>query len=306
MFQETTLEMKDLIIPLFVLEGNSRCEPVNSMPGINRYSVDLLLKELDHPVYREAAGILLFGVPDRKDENATEAYSDNGVVQKACRGIKEHFPNVPLITDLCLCAYTGHGHCGLVDSGGNIENDRTLEILGKTAVSHAAAGADIIAPSDMMDGRVAAIRRHLDAEGFTDRLILAYSAKYASSFYGPFREAADSAPGFGDRKTYQMPPANRREALRELEEDVAEGADMLMIKPALSYLDIIREARDRFLQPLIAYNVSGEYSMVKAASKMGWVDERAVVGEILLSIKRAGADRMITYHAKDIYEWGKE
>lgn len=273
------------------------------MPGIYHYSIDELLKELDHPVYQAVGGIILFGVSELKDDTGATAFAEDGLVQRACREIKAKFPHIPIITDVCLCGYTRHGHCGVIDDQRNVDNDRTLEVLAKVALSHAQAGADIIAPSDMMDGRVGAIRVALDRNGFSDRLILAYSAKFASAFYGPFREAAHSAPGFGDRKSYQMPPSNRREALRELQEDLAEGADMLMVKPALSYLDIIREARERFLQPLVAYNVSGEYSMVKAAAAAGWIDERAAVHEILLSIKRAGADRIITYHAKDVYGW---
>lgn len=301
LFQETTWHWKDLIIPLFIIEGQDRVKPVPAMPGIYRYSIDQVLDELAHPVYRETAGILLFGIPDaeEKDECGSAAFAEQGVIQRACRAIKAAYPDLTLITDLCLCEYTSHGHCGLIDSRGDVDNDRTLEVLTKVAISHAQAGADIIAPSDMMDGRVGAIRKALDANGFPDRLILAYAAKFASAFYGPFREAAGSAPSFGDRRSYQLPPANRR----EIEEDLAEGADLIMVKPALSYLDIIREARDRFLQPLVAYNVSGEYSMVKAAARAGWLDERRAVDEILLSIKRAGADRIITYHAKELYEW---
>jgi porphobilinogen synthase len=307
LFQETEWCWKDLIIPLFIIEGENRAEEIPAMPGIYRYTIDRVIRELAHPVYHEAVGILLFGIPnpEEKDECGSAAFAETGVIQRACRAIKTEYPELNLITDLCLCEYTSHGHCGLINADGAVDNDRTLEILNKVALSHAEAGADMIAPSDMMDGRVAAIRKALDAHDFSDRLLLAYSAKFASAFYGPFREAAGSAPSFGDRKSYQMPPGNRREAIREIEEDVMEGADLIMVKPALSYLDIIREARDRFLQPLVAYNVSGEYSMVKAAAQAGWIDERRAVDEILLSIKRAGADRIITYHAKDLYEWEK-
>lgn len=294
---------KDLIVPVFVAEGANRKEEINAMPGIFRYSLEHLLKELEHPCYREASGILLFGIPAVKDDSGAAAWNHNGVVQQACRAIKREFPDLLVITDLCLCSYTSHGHCGLLGEGKTIDNDRTLEVLGRVAVSHAEAGADIIAPSDMMDGRVGALRAALDRYGFTDRLILSYAAKFASAFYGPFREAADSAPQFGDRKSYQMPPANRREALRELAEDVKEGADILMVKPGLPYLDLVKEARERFETPLAVYNVSGEYAMVKAAAAQGWIDEARVVEEIMTGFKRAGADLIITYHAKDLYQW---
>lgn len=296
---------KDLIIPLFVVEGNAIKETIPSMPGIFRYSLDNLLRELEHPLYRQAGGILLFGVPEYKDSQATMAWSENGIVQKACREIKSNYPELILITDLCMCSYTDHGHCGVIDKEGRIDNDQSLEILSKIALAQANAGTDVIAPSDMMDGRVAVIRESLDKSGLSDRLILSYAAKFASAFYGPFREAADSAPQCGDRKSYQLPPANRREALREMAEDVAEGADILMVKPGLAYLDILREARDKFDLPLAAYNVSGEYAMIKAAAANGWIDEINAVNETILSFKRAGADLIITYHGHDLYQWFK-
>ncbi len=303
LLQETRLHLRELIAPFFVIEGRDRMEEVPSMPGVYRFTVDRLLKELEGPVYREIGGILLFGIPMEKDDSGATAWNEQGVLQQGCRSIKAAFPELLVFTDLCLCSYTHHGHCGLLNSRGDIDNDRTLDVLEKIAVSHAAAGSDVIAPSDMMDGRIGAIRRILDEKGFTHQLILAYSAKFASAFYGPFREAAHSAPQLGDRKSYQLPPANRREALREMAEDLAEGADMLMVKPALAYLDIIREARQQFTAPLVAYNVSGEYAMVKAAAQSGWVDEERMVKEILLGIKRAGADLIITYHVKDLYGW---
>ena len=296
---------KDLIIPLFVVEGNAIKETIPSMPGIFRYSLDNLLRELEHPLYRQAGGILLFGVPEYKDSQATMAWSENGIVQKACREIKSNYPELILITDLCMCSYTDHGHCGVIDKEGRIDNDQSLEILSKIALAQANAGTDVIAPSDMMDGRVAVIRESLDKSGLSDRLILSYAAKFASAFYGPFREAADSAPQCGDRKSYQLPPANRREALREMAEDVAEGADILMVKPGLAYLDILREARDKFDLPLAAYNVSGEYAMIKAAAANGWIDEINALNETILSFKRAGADLIITYHGHDLYQWFK-
>lgn len=304
--QENQWDFEDLIVPFFVVEGEGKTEAIPAMPGIYRYSLDRMLEELESPLYQRVGGIILFGVPSAKDPTGTEAYRDDGIVQRACRMIKERHPDLLLITDLCLCAYTSHGHCGLLKANGEIDNDRTLEVLGRIAVSQAAAGADVIAPSDMMDGRVGFIRHKLDEAGFNDRLILSYSAKFASAFYDPFREAASSAPVTGDRRSYQLPPANRREALRELAEDVAEGTDWLMVKPALCYLDIIREARERFELPLVAYNVSGEYAMVKAAAERGWVDERHAVNEIMLSLKRAGADLIITYHAKDLFGWRQD
>lgn len=303
LLQETDWNFKDLIVPLFLVEGTGIQEEITAMPGVFHYSPDRIVEELADPFYREVGAILLFGVPDVKDCFGSQAYAADGIVQRACREIKAKYPQLIVITDLCLCAYTSHGHCGIINERGEVDNDRTLDLLAKTALSQAQAGADIIAPSDMMDGRVGVIRRVLDENGLQNKLILSYAAKFASAFYGPFREAADSAPHFGDRRGYQMAPGNRREALCELEEDLAEGADLLMVKPALSYLDILREARNEFRVPLVAYNVSGEYAMVKAAAGMGWIDERQVVGEILLSIKRAGADLIITYHGKDLYRW---
>jgi len=303
---ENEWNFKDLIVPHFVVEGSDIREAVPSMPGIYRYSIDRLLEELGNPLYREVAGILLFGIPKHKDIQGTGAWAEDGIIQRACQRIKSEYPDLIVITDVCLCEYTSHGHCGIVDQDGRVDNDRTLEILQRIAVAQAKAGADIIAPSDMMDGRVAAIRDALDKNGFNDRMILSYAAKFASAFYGPFREAADSAPQFGDRKSYQMPPANRREALRELAEDAREGADMLMVKPGLPYLDILRDARERFDLPLVVYNVSGEYAMVKAAAVNGWIDESKIVSEIITGFKRAGADLIITYHAMDLYRWLQE
>lgn len=297
---------KDLIIPQFVTEGSRIRETVPSMPGINRFSIDLLLEELEQPLYREVAGILLFGIPEHKDLQGTAAWDDQGIIQRACREIKSRYPDLIVITDLCLCEYTSHGHCGVLDDRGRVDNDRTLEVLQKIAVAQAKAGADIIAPSDMMDGRVGAIRAALDEYGFRERLILSYAAKFASAFYGPFREAADSAPQFGDRKSYQISPANRREAIREMAEDIAEGADLIMVKPGLPYLDILRDARERFDLPLVVYNVSGEYAMVKAAGANGWIDEVKTVTEIMTGFKRAGADLIITYHGADLYRWLRE
>lgn len=306
LLQENEWNFKDLIVPHFVVEGSGIQEQIPSMPGIDRFSIDSLLEELENSLYREVGGILLFGVPEHKDSKGSEAWDDNGLIQQACRQIKAKYPELILITDLCMCSYTSHGHCGVLDAAGQVDNDRTLEILQKIAVAQAKAGADIIAPSDMMDGRVGAIRTALDENGFVDRLILSYAAKFASAFYGPFREAADSAPQSGDRKSYQMPPANRREALREMAEDANEGADLLMVKPGLPYLDILREARERFDLPLAVYNVSGEYAMVKAAAANGWIDEAKTVIEIMTGFKRAGADLIITYHARDLYRWLRE
>lgn len=302
MVRETALGVDDFIYPLFVTHGKEVREEIPSMPGVYHLSTDLLIKEVAEVVSLGIPAVLLFGLPQAKDERGSEAYSDEGAVQKAARAIKESFPDLVVITDVCLCQYTSHGHCGIID-GDRLDNDATLELLALTALSHAQAGADVVAPSDMMDGRVRAIRRTLDEEGMTGTAIMSYAAKYASSFYGPFREAAHSAPAFGDRRTYQMDPANAREALREVELDVEEGADIVMVKPALAYLDVIRRVRDRFDHPLAAYNVSGEYSLIKAAALKGWIDERAVVLEATTSIKRAGADLIITYHAKDLARW---
>lgn len=306
LFQENDWHFKDLITPLFVKDGGGQKEAISAMPGVYRFNLEELLQELDHPFYREVGGILLFGLPAIKDDQARNAWEDDGIVQRACRRIKESYPDLVVITDLCMCSYTTHGHCGILDAAGRVDNDRTLEVLGRIAVAQARAGADIIAPSDMMDGRVAAIRQCLDQSGLADVLILSYAAKFASAFYGPFREAADSAPKSGDRKSYQMNPANRREALREMAEDVAEGTDMLMIKPGLAYLDILRDARERFDLPLAVYNVSGEYAMVKAAAAQQWIDEAQLVTEMMTGFKRAGADLIITYHGRDLYQWQEE
>ncbi|WP_018131504.1 porphobilinogen synthase [Effusibacillus pohliae] len=303
--RETELNVRDLIYPLFVAHGTGVKEEIGSMPGVYHLSVDMLRREIQEISQTGIEAVLLFGVPAHKDDLSSEAYAQEGIVQQGIRAIKEENPDLTVITDVCLCAYNPHGHCGIV-RGGQILNDPTLELLAKTAISHAQAGADIIAPSDMMDGRIAAIRAGLDQEGFVDIPIMSYSVKYASSFYGPFREAAHSAPAFGDRKTYQMDPANTREALREAAADVEEGADFLMVKPAMVYMDIIRQLRDRFDLPLVSYNVSGEYSMIKAAAQNGWIEERQVVLELLTGLKRAGSDLIITYHAKDVAKWLRE
>ena len=305
MVRETRLSAADMIYPIFVEEGEGLTAPVDSMPTVYRYSIDRLEEILPQIAESGIAGLLIFGVPKHKDEFATEAYCDEGVTQQALRYIKKNYPELIVIADVCLCEYTSHGHCGVI-CGEKILNDETLPLLSKMAVSMAKAGADIIAPSDMMDGRVAAIRAALDESGYIDVPIMSYSAKFASSYYSPFRDAADSAPSFGDRKTYQMDPANRREALREIADDIDEGADMVMVKPALPYLDILREARDMTDLPLAAYNVSGEFSMVKAAAKLGWIDEKRIVMENMTAIKRAGADIIITYHALDAAKWLRE
>lgn len=305
MVRETRLSAADMIYPIFVEEGEGLTAPVESMPTVYRYSIDRLEEILPQIAESGIAGLLIFGVPKHKDEFATEAYCDDGVTQQAIRYIKKNYPELIVIADVCLCEYTSHGHCGVI-CGEKILNDETLPLLSKMAVSMAKAGADIIAPSDMMDGRVAAIRAALDESGYIDVPIMSYSAKFASGYYSPFRDAADSAPSFGDRKTYQMDPANRREALREIADDIEEGADMVMVKPALPYLDILREARDMTDLPLAAYNVSGEFSMVKAAAKLGWIDEKRIVMENMTAIKRAGADIIITYHALDAAKWLRE
>jgi len=299
MVRETALSVDDLIYPLFVAPGLNVKDEILSMPGNYRWSIDRLPAEMEEIATLGIPAVLLFGIPEAKDEVGSEGYADDGIVQQAVRKIEEAVPELIVITDVCLCEYTSHGHCGVIHDG-EVQNDPTLRLLAKAAVSHAAAGADIVAPSDMMDGRVAAIRSALDANGFEMTPILSYAAKYASAFYGPFRDAADSAPQFGDRRGYQMDPPNRREALREVQLDIDEGADMVMVKPALSYLDIIREVRDMTDVPVAAYNVSGEYSMVKAAAQMGWLDELRAALEILTSIKRAGADLILTYWAKDV------
>lgn len=296
---ETVLGYKKLIMPYFVIEGTKIVQPIESMPGINRFSIDNLLKQLDNDVKCGVSSIIIFGIPNEKDDKATGAYSEHGIVQQACVEIKKHFPNLCIITDVCLCEYTSHGHCGMVVQG-CIDNDSTLELLAQTAVSHARAGADMVAPSDMMDGRIEAIRTALDDAGFTNIPILSYAAKYASAFYGPFREAAASAPQFGDRRSYQMDYRNAREALKEVYLDIEEGADIVMVKPALAYLDIIQSVKQAVDLPVCAYNVSGEYSMVKAASKLGFGDEAKLVREIMTAIFRAGADMVISYHTVDI------
>ena len=305
MVRETRIDPAELIYPIFVAEGENIKTPVDSMPTVYQYSIDRLEEILPQIAGSGISGLLIFGIPAHKDARGTEAYNDEGITQRAIRYIKAHYPDMIVIADVCLCEYTDHGHCGLV-CGCRILNDETLPLLSAMSVSLAKAGADIIAPSDMMDGRVAAIRKSLDENGFTDTPIMAYSAKFASGYYSPFRDAAHSAPGFGDRKTYQMDPANGREALREIEDDIREGADMVMVKPALAYLDVLKSARERFDLPLVAYNVSGEFSMVKAAAQMGWIDERRIVMENLTAIKRAGADIIITYHALDAAAWIKE
>jgi porphobilinogen synthase len=306
MVRETHLQPDDFVLPLFVVPGSGVRREISSLPGNFHLSVDQLQPEIDRVVAAGVPAVLLFGLPEHKDELGSEACSPTAAVQRAIAEIKRLAPQLGVITDVCLCEYTSHGHCGEVDAAGEVLNDPTLKLLTRVAVSHAEAGADIIAPSDMMDGRIAAIRAGLDAAGFSDRAIMAYAVKYSSAFYGPFREAADSAPQFGDRRGYQMDPPNVREALREAALDVGEGADFIMVKPALSYLDVIRTVADEFPVPIAAYNVSGEFAMVKAAAARGWIDERRVTMEILTSIKRAGADIILTYHALDAAAWLKE
>ncbi len=298
MFRETSLRKADLIYPLFVVEGENVKKEISSMPEQFQLSIDNVVRECGELETLGIISVLLFGIPLKKDEVGSGAYADDGVIQRAVREIKKNFPEMLVITDVCLCEYTSHGHCGVVEDG-YVQNDATLELLAKESVSHAQSGADIIAPSDMMDGRVAAIRKALDRSGFAETPIMAYSAKFSSAFYGPFREAAESAPQFGDRKTYQMDFGNSDEAMREIALDIQEGADIVMVKPALSYLDLIRRAKDTFNVPVAAYNVSGEYSMVKAAAANGWLDSEKVMMEILTSIKRAGADVIITYFTKE-------
>jgi len=300
--RETSLTANDVIQPFFIIEGNGKQESIESMPGINRYSIDLLIREIKE--YRSVGGQagLFFGIADKKDNIASQAYAKDGIVQKAIRAVKAEYPDFLIITDVCLCAYTDHGHCGIVD-GEIINNDKTVPLLAKTAASHAEAGADIVAPSDMMDHRVGKIREELDRRGFTDIAIMSYSAKYCSAFYGPFRDASHSAPQFGDRQTYQMDYGNRREALKEAREDVTEEADFVMVKPALAYLDVVSLLQRELTVPIVAYSVSGEYSMIKAAAEKGWVNEKDIVLESLLSMKRAGADIIITYHAQQVLQW---
>jgi porphobilinogen synthase len=305
MVRETTLSAGDFILPFFVTHGRGIRDEVRSMPGVYQLSVDELVREVRGLPSLGIPAVLLFGLPAAKDPVGKEAYARDGIVQQAMRAIKDASPDTIVVGDVCLCEYTDHGHCGVVENG-QVLNDPTLELLAQMAVVQAEAGADIIAPSDMMDGRVAAIRRALDEHHLAEIPIMAYSAKFASGFYGPFREAADSAPQFGDRRAYQMDPANGREAMREIAQDVAEGADFIMVKPALAYMDLIRRAREQFQLPVVAYNVSGEYSMVKAAAQNGWIDERRVTLEILTGIKRAGADLIITYHAREVAAWLNE
>ncbi len=302
MVRETTLGKEHLIYPLFIAPGKGLKQEISAMPGNYRWSTDTVLHEIEEMLKLGIRATILFGIPESKDEVGSEAYHEHGIVQRAIREIKARFPEMYIITDVCMCEYTSHGHCGIIQ-GDTVENDTTLDLLAKTAVSHAQAGADMVAPSDMMDGRVGAIRKALDAEGFSQVPIMAYSAKYASAYYGPFREAADSAPAFGDRRSYQMDPGNAREALREVELDVLEGADIVMVKPALAYMDIIHRVRESFDLPVACYNVSGEFSMVKAAAAQGWIDERRVVMETMLGFRRAGADLILTYHAKDVARW---
>jgi porphobilinogen synthase len=295
--RETALDAKDFIYPFFVVPGRNQESAISSMPGVYQVSVDRLAEECQEVRGLGIPAVILFGIPEHKDALGSEAYSDRGVVQNAIREIKEKVPELIVMTDVCLCEYTDHGHCGVV-RGGDVDNDQTLELLAKEALSHARAGADIVAPSDMMDGRIAAIRTALDQNGFKDTAIMAYAAKYASSFYGPFREAAASTPQFGDRRSYQMDPANANEALREVALDIEEGADIVMVKPALAFLDIVYRVKREFGYPVAAYNVSGEYAMIKAAGQNGWIDEERALMEILFSIKRAGADMILTYFAK--------
>lgn len=305
MVRENHVRTDELIYPVFVIEGKNICNPIASMPGICQYSIDRLSEELDRVVEAGIGSVLLFGIPEHKDEVGSGAYDDNGIVQQAIRYIRRNYGQLIVIADVCLCEYTSHGHCGLICEG-EILNDETLPLLAKAAVSYARAGADIIAPSDMMDKRVEAIRTALDKDGFSMIPIMAYSAKFASGYYGPFRDAAHSAPGFGDRKTYQMDPANGNEALREVEEDILEGADMIIAKPAMAYMDVIKEISLNYNIPIVAYNVSGEYSMVKAAAANGWIDEKKIVMENMIGLKRAGAKMIITYHALDVAAWLKE
>ena len=305
MVRENHVRVDELIYPVFVIEGENICEPVESMPGICQYSLDRLSEELDRVVEAGVPAVLLFGIPAHKDEVGSGAYDPQGIVPKAIRLIREQYPDLVVIADVCLCEYTSHGHCGLIQ-GEEILNDETLPLLAKASVVYAEAGADIIAPSDMMDKRVAAIRQALDEKGFVNTPIMSYSAKFASAYYGPFRDAAHSAPGFGDRKTYQMDPANGREALREVEQDLREGADLIIAKPAMAYLDVLKEIATHYNVPVVAYNVSGEYAMVKAAAEKGWIDEKRIVMEHMTGFKRAGAKMIITYHALDVARWLRE
>jgi len=304
--QETRLDIHQLIYPLFVSQKVSDRSGIQSMPGVSQLSLSSLKDECQSLTQLGISAVLLFGIPDKKDEGASQAYAENGIVQQAVRAIKQAAPDLVVITDVCLCEYTSHGHCGVVALEGNhyrILNDASVELLVKTAISHAAAGADIVAPSDMMDGRIGAIRAALDSHGYTDVPLMSYASKYCSAFYGPFRDAAESAPQFGDRRTYQMDPANSLEALREVALDVEQGAELLIVKPGLPYLDIVWRVKERFELPTAVYNVSGEYAMVKAAAKMGWIDEKRAVMEMMIGFRRAGADMIITYWAKDLAVW---
>ncbi len=303
--RETRLSPTEFVYPMFITHGHGVRDPIGSMPGCFQMSLDIMTEEVGEVTELGIPSVLLFGLPAEKDPMGTEGYDPEGIVQEAVRTIKKNHPETLIITDVCMCEYTDHGHCGVVNNG-KVDNDQTLEFLGRTAVSHAQAGADLPAPSAMMDGQVWAIRQALDSSGYQDAPIMGYAAKYASGFYGPFRVAADSTPQFGDRKSYQMDSSNIRMAMREIERDIAEGADIVMIKPAMAYLDVIKEARGRFDLPLAAYNVSGEYSMIKAAAQQGWIDERTVTTELLTAVKRAGADIILSYHAKEMARWLKE
>lgn len=303
--RETVLNANDFILPIFVVEGENVKEEISSLKGNYHYSIDRLPEIIEEVRANGVKGVMFFGLPEAKDECATSAFIENGIVQQAVRKTKEIAPELLVSTDVCMCQYTSHGHCGILD-GHRVDNDKSLEYIAKIALSHAKAGADMVAPSDMMDGRVLAIRNLLDAEGYSHVSIMSYSAKYASAFYGPFRAAANSAPQFGDRKSYQMDPANSREAMREIEQDIEEGADIVMVKPAMAYMDIIRMARDNYNMPIAAYNVSGEYAMVKAAAEMGLIDEKRVALEMLTGIKRAGADIIITYYSIEAAKWLRE
>jgi porphobilinogen synthase len=304
LIRETHLNVDQLIYPVFIAEGIDSPHEIPSMPGIVQWPLKQIGREVERVAELGIPAVLLFGIPNEKDELGSQAYASEGIIQQSIRAIKKVSPETLVITDVCLCEYTSHGHCGVIRNG-DVQNDESLELLARMALSHAEAGADIVAPSDMMDGRVGAIRHALDEHGFKGTPIMAYSAKFASGFYGPFREAAGSAPQFGDRRSYQMDPANGREALREVALDIEEGADIVMVKPALSYLDVIRQVRDRFDLPVAAYNVSGEYSMIKAAAQNGWIDEQRIVLEVLTAIRRAGADMIITYFAPEVAEWLK-
>ena len=305
MIRETTLAPSNFIYPMFVTHGQGLRQPIEPMPGCFNFSIDQLTQDVAEAAGLGIPGVLLFGLPAEKDPLGTEGYDPEGIVQEAVRAIKKEVPNMMVITDVCMCEYTDHGHCGVIENG-KVDNDASLELLARTAVSHVQAGADMVAPSAMMDGQVKTIRDSLNDHGYEDVPVMGYAAKYASAFYGPFRVAAGSTPQFGDRRSYQMDPANAREAMREIESDIAEGADIVMVKPAMSYMDVIRRARERFDHPLAAYNVSGEYSMVKAAGALGWIDEKRITLEILTSIRRAGADFILSYHAKEVSHWLKD